>query len=183
MGPDLPELMETERLLLRRYRPGEGEMYLQMIRANRNHLVDYLPPVMEKMQTAEDAEAFLRWMAEMWQKQEIFQFGVWEKVSGEFAGEVYLANPDWHVPCIEVGYFVVKGKTGRRYAVEAARALVEYAFTHLGVVRVELQCKSDNVASQRVAEQLGFHLEGRLVGRERKKSGELVDRLWYGFLK
>jgi RimJ/RimL family protein N-acetyltransferase len=184
MNSELPESIETEHLLLRRYRSGEGEMYLQLIRANRDHLVEYLPPMLESMRTAEDGENFLRWMDEMWRKREIFLFGAWERASGiqpgEFAGEVYLANADWRVPCIEVGYFVAQDKTGRGYAVEAARALVDYAFTHLGVVRVELQCKSDNIASQRVAERLGFQLEGRLVHRERKKSGELVDRLWYG---
>jgi hypothetical protein len=62
MDPDLPETIETERLLLRRYWSGEGEMYLQMVRANRDHLYEYLPPMLETLLTIEDAETFLRWI-------------------------------------------------------------------------------------------------------------------------
>lgn len=178
--PDPPTAIETGRLLLRRYRPGDAEMYYQAIRANWDHLYEFLPPQQEAMRSAADAEAVIAWLEEMWNRREIFVFGAWERATGTYAGEAYLANPDWHVPCIEVGYFVVKDKTGQGYAGEAARALVDYAFTHLGVIRVELQCRADNLASQRVAERLGFTLEGRQRARHRKKSGELVDRLWYG---
>lgn len=39
------------------------------------------------------------------------------------------------------------------------------------------------MASQRVAERCGFRKEVRLRQRNRKKNGELVDRLWYGLLR
>jgi RimJ/RimL family protein N-acetyltransferase len=46
-----------------------------------------------------------------------------------------------------------------------------------------LQCRADNIASQRVAEHLGFRQEGCQRLRHRKKDGRLVDRLWYGLLR
>lgn len=183
IAPNPPTAIETSRLLLRRYQPGDAEMYYQAIRANWDHLYEFLPPQQEAMHSTADAEAVIAWLEEMWNRREIFVFSAWERGTGEYAGEAYLANPDWHVPCIEVGYFVIKDKTGQGYAGEATRALVDYAFTHLGVVRVELQCRADNLASQRVAERIGFTLEGRQRARHRKKSGELVDRLWYGLVK
>jgi RimJ/RimL family protein N-acetyltransferase len=57
------------------------------------------------------------------------------------------------------------------------------AFSHLGVERIDLQCTADNVASARIAERLGFQLEGHQRQRHRKRDGELVDRLWYGLLR
>jgi RimJ/RimL family protein N-acetyltransferase len=95
---------------------------------------------------------------------------------------MYLANADWHVPCIELGYFVVRASTGKGMATEAARATIGFAFEHLWVTRIELQCAADNTASIRVAERCGFQYEGRLRQRHRKKAGEVVDRLWYGLL-
>lgn len=158
-------------------------MYYQMLRANWDHLYEFLPPNLMALQNEEDAEVVIRRLIADWQLRNLFIFGVWEKGTGNYVGETYLANADWHVPCIELGYFVVKESTGKGIATEAARATIRFAFEHLGVSRVELQCAADNEASIRVAERCGFHYEGRLRQRNRKKDGTVIDRLWYGLLR
>lgn len=178
----IPTEFSSEHLYLRRYRPEDSAVYFQMLQANRDHLREFLPPLLEAVQNEADAERVLRQLIAEWQPGNLFIFGVWEKGSNSYVGEAYLANPDWHVPCIELGYFVTKENTGRGYATEAAQATLQFAFEYLKVVRVELQCAADNEASQRVAERCGFTLEGRQRQRQRKKDGTLVDRLWYGFL-
>jgi len=180
---NLPTEFASERLFLRAYRPGDGALYFRMIRENWDHLYEFLPPNVEAMQNEADAEAVIRWLNSEWQQRNLFLFGVWEKASGNYTGETYLANADWHVPSVELGYFLVHSSTGKGYATEAARATLRYAFEHLQVSRVDLQCRVDNVASQRVAERCGFRLEGRQRLRHRMKSGALVDRLWYGLLR
>ncbi len=180
---DIPTEFSTERLTLRRYRPEEDSaVYFQMLQANRDHLRDFMPPMMEAVQDEADAADVLRQLTGEWQQRNLFIFGIWEKESHSYVGEAYLANPDWHVPSIELGYFLVEDKTGHGYATEAAQAAVRFAFERLHVRRVELQCAADNQASQRVAERCGFTLEGRQRQRHRKKDGMLVDRLWYGLL-
>ena len=168
---------------MRTYRPGDGALYFRMTRENREHLLEFMPPIVSAMQNEADAEAFIGWLNSEWQKRNLFIFGVWEKASGLYAGETYLGNPDWHVPSLELGYFLVQASTGKGYATEAARATLRYAFEHLRAGRVDLQCRADNEASQRVAERCGFRLEGRQRLRDRKKGGALVDRLWYGLLR
>ncbi len=180
---DPPTEFESERLRLRAYRPGDAAMYFSMVRQNWDHLYEFLPAVVEAMQSEADAEAFLRWLDAEWQQRSLFLFSLWEKSSGSYVGEAYLANPDWHVPSIELGYFLVQASTGKSFATEAARAALRYAFEQLRVSRVDLQARADNEASQRVAERCGFRLEGRQRLRHRKKSGEVVDRLWYGLLR
>lgn len=181
---DIPTEFSSERLYLRRYRPEEDSaVYFQMLQANRDHLREFMPPMMEAVQNDADAENVLHQLAGEWQSHNLFIFGIWEKDSKSYVGEAYLANPDWHVPCIELGYFLVKDKTGRGYATEAAQATIQFAFEQLNVSRVELQCAADNKASQRVAERCGFTLEGRQRQRQHKKDGTLVDRLWYGLLR
>ncbi len=180
---DIPTEITTEMLFLRAYRPGDGAMYFQALRANWEHLYEFMPLHYLSLQTEADAEVVIRKLAAEWQLRNLFLFGVWEKDTGRYVGESYLANADWHVPCIEVGYFVLRASTGKGIATEAARATIKFAFEHLRVDRVELQCAADNMASQRVAERCGFHLEGRFRQRQRKKDGKLVDRLWYGLLR
>jgi RimJ/RimL family protein N-acetyltransferase len=130
----------------------------------------------------EDAKVeFHRQMLE-WNASNLFIFGVWEKSTGIHVGESYLANADWDVPRIEVGYFIVKASTGKGYATEAAKATIRYAFEHMKVLRVDLRCAVDNKASIRVAEHCGFVQEGCFRQHHRKKDGTLVDMLWYGLL-
>jgi RimJ/RimL family protein N-acetyltransferase len=154
-----------------------------MWRDNEAHLRDFMPDDLASMRTADDAEAQIQRMARQWQNGELFIFGVWQREGGAYVGEAYLANADWAVPSIELGYFVVQDQVGQGYATEAGRAVVHWAFDVLAVNRIDLQCSADNLASARVAERIGFHLEGRQRLRHRKKDGSLVDRLWYGLLR
>lgn len=180
---DLPTEFESERLFMRAYRSCDAALYLRMVRENWDHLYEFIPPIVQEMQEEADAEAFMRWVNSEWQQRNLFLFSVWEKATGMYAGEVYLANPDWHVPSIELGYFLVQSCTGKGFATEAARAALQYAFETLQVSRVDLQCRADNTPSQRVAKRCGFRLEGRQRLRHRLKTGALVDRLWYGLLR
>ena len=63
-------------------------------------------------------------------------------------------------PRAGVGYWLVPAARGRGVATRAVRLLARWAFDSLGVVRLELTCGPDNVASQRVAERCGFTREG-----------------------
>jgi len=183
MPPPLPTAYTSERLLLRRYRPADAPAYFRMLLENQAHLHEFLPTNLAAAQNEDDIRAVIAWQIERWQNGELFILGLWEKGSGEYVGEVYLANADWEVPCIEVGYFTVQHQGGKGYAVEAARAACRIAFERLGVRRVELQCAADNEKSARVALRCGFTLEGRLRERSHKKDGTPVDRLWFGLLR
>lgn len=178
-----PTELTSQRLSFRRYSAGDGAMYHQMLQVNWAHLYEFMPQEHLGIGSADDAEVVLARLAAEWESRDLFIFGVWEQASGAYVGECYLANPHWEVPCIEVGYFIVQARTGEGYATEAAHAMLRYAFVELGVTRVELQCRLDNTASQRVAEHCGFMLEGRFRRRHRMKSGALVDVLWYGLLR
>jgi RimJ/RimL family protein N-acetyltransferase len=180
---DFPTEFSSDRLLLRSYQPGDGAMYFRMVRANWDHLYEFFPPSVMALQSEEDAEVLIRKLVAEWRLRNLLIFGVWEKSTGAYVGETYLANADWSVPRIEVGYFVVQEQTRKGYATEAARAAICFAFEHLQVVRVELRCNADNTASRRVAEHCGFVYEGRFRDHHRKKSGELVDTLWYSILR
>src|SRR5512141_3200033 len=108
MSRTLPTQFFSERLLLRRNRLADAPAYFRMLRENQAHLREFLPSNMAAAQNDDDIRAVIRWQIRQWQRGEIFIMGLWEKSSGEYVGEVYLANADWEVPCIEVGYFTVQ---------------------------------------------------------------------------
>jgi RimJ/RimL family protein N-acetyltransferase len=60
----------------------------------------------------------------------------------------------------EPGYWIGVPYWGRGYATEAARALIDYAFTKLGYERLTCRARVSNPASRRVLEKCGFQWTG-----------------------
>ena len=81
----------------------------------------------------------------------------------------------------EIGYALGLAHRGQGYATEAARALLAYAFTTLGLHRVQATTSPANRGSWQVMERLGMRREGWL--REAAFSrGAWADVLIYGLL-
>ncbi|KWT58633.1 acetyltransferase [Streptomyces albus subsp. albus] len=59
-----------------------------------------------------------------------------------------------------LGYVAYASTTGHGYMTEGLRLVVEYAFTALGLHRLEANIQPGNTASTRLVERLGFRREG-----------------------
>jgi RimJ/RimL family protein N-acetyltransferase len=87
-------------------------------------------------------------------------FAVEEKSSGRYIGRVGpWYPPGW--PGFEVGWGIAKESRGKGYAVEAARASIDWVFANLAVDRIVHCIDPINVASQGVARRLGAEIEGQ----------------------
>lgn len=82
----------------------------------------------------------------------------------------------------EVGYVFTPSVGGRGLATEAARAVVDLAFTHLGCHRVSAQLDPRNTASARLCERLGMTHEAHLR-QDWWGDGEWSDTSVYGVLR
>jgi len=81
----------------------------------------------------------------------------------------------------EVAYVIDPERWGRGFAVEAVAGILGFAWRDLGLHRAEAHIDPENTASIRVAEKLGFTLEGTL--RENAFSGgRYFDTAIYGRL-
>jgi ribosomal-protein-serine acetyltransferase len=82
----------------------------------------------------------------------------------------------------QLGYWLRSDLAGGGLMKEAAGAVVEFAFTDVGLHRLELHASPDNIASVRVAEALGFQREG--FARDiAKNSLGFYDCLVFGLLE
>ena len=94
-----------------------------------------------------------------WALTGVAMFSVIEKSSGRWVGRVGPWQPfGW--PGTEVGWSLHHDMWGKGYAIEAARVMVDYAFTSLGWTDVIHCINPGNVRSQRVAERLGSTKRG-----------------------
>jgi ribosomal-protein-alanine N-acetyltransferase len=77
-------------------------------------------------------------------------------------GAVGLVSIDWRHERAEVGYWTAPGARRRGVATRAVRLLSAWAFSELGLARLDLMPLVENVASHGVADQAGYTREGVL---------------------
>ena len=111
-----------------------------------------------------------------------FQLGVTLKANAQLIGScgIRLNAPGDHAG--DLGFELAPDHWGQGYATEAARALVKFGFTELGLHRIWSWCIADNTRSARVLEKLGMQQEGRLRENEYFK-GRWWDTRLFGILK
>jgi RimJ/RimL family protein N-acetyltransferase len=112
---------------------------------------------------------------------------VFERLAGDaegrFVGGTGLHRNDWKVRRFEIGYWCRTSAQGRGFMTEAANAMERMAFDQLGALRVELRTDENNRASWRVAERLGFALEGILRSDGLNPRGEPRSTRLYAKVK
>ena len=70
----------------------------------------------------------------------------------------------------EIGFGIVQAMWGRGYMTETCRAVVDYGFEDMELIRVEARCQVTNPASARVLEKIGMQREGIVKGRVHSKA-------------
>ena len=68
------------------------------------------------------------------------------------------------------------------YGTEAMRLLLDYAFNHKNLRRIEALILDDNIGSQKMHEKLGYKKEG-LLRESVYKNGEYKNQIYYSLLK
>jgi len=149
-------VIETGRLRLRQWRNADMAPYTAMLSdppTARFITVDG-KPVVDDMTGWRHTVV----MAGHWVLHGAGMFVVEEKASGKFAGRVGpWSPPGW--PGFEVGWGIAKEFRGKGFAVEAARASIDWAFATFDVERIVHCIDRENTASQAVARRLGARPE------------------------
>src|SRR5262245_47742272 len=157
--------LRTARLLLRRFQPGDVDDSL----ASRDdpEFARYLPHVPQPF-TRRDAEEFVRRnIEEPWDRQPTFAVVLDDHVIGTVNLEIDAAT---HTAMI--GYAIARVHWGRGIAIEAAGAVLAWAFAAHDLVEVWASTDVANVRSQRVMEKLGLRRDA-----DRTAKGDVCYRL------
>lgn len=177
---DVPETVHGVRIVLRRFRAGDGGALWEAVDESREHIAPWMEWIGRNNSVA-DSEEYARQAHSRWITRESLAMGIWEPAETRLLGQCGLVRPNWNVPSTEMGYWIRASAAGQGYITEAARLLVQLAFEELGMQRVYIRCDSLNGRSAAVANRLGFILEGTLRNDARSTDGtELRDTLIYG---
>ena len=181
---DLPIRIETQRLYLRPYKPGDGDWFFAMSQRNRAHLKRYeADNVVMTVESAEQAEVLVRELAAEWVARNCFFLGVFDKASDDFVAQIYIGPLDWELPKFAIGFFADVDHQGQGYVTEAVTAALQFIFKHLRAHRVQIECDDTNLRSCRIAERCGFIQEGHLRENKHNQNRHPSGTLIYGMLR
>ena len=175
---DFPDAFESERLLIRAPRAGDGPALHEAVLESLDELRPWMPWA-DEHRTVEISEAYVRHASADFMARRDLPLLVFRREDGRFIGASGLHRIDWEVPRVEIGYWVRTSETGRGYAAEFVRRIGEFAFDTLGAERVEIWCDARNERSAGVAARAGFELESRMVRARRDVAGRLSDSLCF----
>lgn len=174
--PEFADQFETERLLIRAPRAGDGAIVNAAVRDSFEKLHRWMDWA-RRVPTVAESETFSREAAARFRTREELPMYLFSKEDGSFVGASGMHSIDWSVPRFEIGYWLRTSCEGQGYMTEAVRGITHFAFTALKAARVEIRCDAANHASAAVARRAGFILEARLRNHRRNMSGELTETL------
>src|SRR5688500_10771850 len=152
---NIPEEFETERMVIRAPRPGEGAAVNAAIVESLAELKPWMIWA-QAAPTVNESEAHARKAHAQFHAREDLIYRGWLKGSNTFVVGSGLHRIDWSVPRFEVGYWVRTSMARRGYVTEIVDAMTRLAFDTLAAERVEIRCDEGNEKSWRVAERCGF---------------------------
>jgi RimJ/RimL family protein N-acetyltransferase len=169
---NIPEQFETERLLIRVPRAGDGEAMNAAVVASHSILQPWMPWA-QTVQTVEDSEAYCRQAHADFLARRNLPLMLTRKRDGAIVGNSGLHLIDWDVPAFEIGYWAHIDHRGQGYITEAVIGISDFAFTVLHAARVEIRCDTRNTASANVAKRADFTLCGTFHNDSRDVEGGL----------
>jgi [ribosomal protein S5]-alanine N-acetyltransferase len=168
--------LEAPPTAIRPTHPDDAREQLVLRRANREHTGPWDPLRDESFYSAAGQRLELDLDQRAWSAGSAYAFAILDLADDErIIGRVALANVvrgPWQNATL--GYWIDEAVGGRGHAVRAVTLALRFAFEQAGLHRVQPAIIPRNVRSVRVAEKVGFRLEGR-AARYLKINGTWED--------
>jgi RimJ/RimL family protein N-acetyltransferase len=158
---EFPEQFETERLLIRAPRRGDGAALNAAVRESLEELRAWMPWAQNEP-SIEESEANTCQACANWLLRTELRLMVFQKKDGLLVGISGLHHIDWDVPKFETGYWQRTSLCGRGLMTEAVMGIAEFAFDTLQAKRIEIHCSALNEKSAALARRAGFKHEATL---------------------
>ena len=148
--------IETERLLLRRWRESDMKPFIRM--NSDPEVMRFFPATMQPAQTERFYGDILREFSE-------YGYGLYaaeEKCGGKFIGFIGFHRAEFEsdfCPCTEISWRLDREYWGKGYATEGAKACLEHGFENFKFEEIFSFTSIRNIASQRVMEKIGMQFD------------------------
>jgi RimJ/RimL family protein N-acetyltransferase len=158
---DIPESLETERLILRCPRPGDGAVLFEAVNetlAGFRRFPASMPWALTDP-TVERSEIYCRDARIRWLARSAFQMLMFTKDGNVCAGRVGLHNINWDIPKFEIGCWIRTSLQGEGLIREGMQGVTDFALHQLKAKRIEAITDEENHSAKRLCRLTGYALE------------------------
>jgi ribosomal-protein-serine acetyltransferase len=158
----------NKHLTLRVSRLSDAQEHLEVLNANREHLMPFMPWA-HFITEVQQYEAFIG--AVRANRRTLSEFGYQITLDGKLIGRISMLSFDTKNMKCEIGYWITSEHEGKGMVKLVTKKMIEIATTLLGFHRVEIRCAVGNSRSANIPKRLGFVYEGLLRHAEKSESG------------
>ena len=163
-GPPAPYRIETERLVIRCWEPGDAPLLKDALDSSLEHLRPFMDWAHDEPEPVEAKAERLRTFRALYDTGETFIMGIFDRSEAEVLGGTGLHSrigPGG----LEIGYWIRASATRQGIATESSAALTRVGFEVCEADRIEIRIEPRNEASFGIPRKLGFLEEATLRRR------------------
>jgi len=175
--------LETERLIIREYHESDLSEYHELLSDKQN--MYFLDDITTN--SLEESRESLKNAVHMNNSGKARRFCITlkergnDKLIGGVGYEISAITPLGKI-ADPMGWFIMPEFQNNGYVTEAARRVLDYAFSQDDCIRVVTGCYADNLPTQKVMDKVGFRKEGERF-KTHFHDGKMKDRLEYALNK
>lgn len=173
--------IETPRLVIRCWNPGDALLLHKAIQDSVRHLLPWMPWANQEPVSLSERIQLLRHFRSNFDQDKDWIFGIFDAEENIVVGGTGF-HPRVGPQAIEIGYWIHVDHVGKGLATEATHALTHVGFNVNKYQRIEIHCDPENQASAAIPERLGYTCEGTLRNRFPNGQGQLRDQMIWSVL-
>lgn len=151
--------LETERLVLRKFRLDDAEDMFRNWASNPN-VTKFL--IWQPYTNVDDVKAYIQSCIDCYEKADYYNWVIEYKENGQVIGNISVVELKEHTRCTVIGYCIGEDYWRKGITSEAFSRVIEFLFEEVGVNRIESTHDVNNPNSGRVMTKCGLKYEGIL---------------------
>lgn len=170
--------LETERLILRRYKETDIDAIYDIITDSRLSTFIKFPNLSKE----EELECIREWIRNA-DESKYEKWVIERKIDNVIVGNIDVNTVVKKHNYCNVGYTIRYDYWGNGYAAEALKVVSDHLLNDSGYYLVECSCNELNKQSSRVMEKAGFKKDGYIANRRLNKDGTYSGVEYYSKMK
>ena len=152
--------LQSERISLKRHSLDLAPTMFKYVDQDRDRLRRFLPWV-DHQNNLQDEIDYIKLTHKRWDDYTSFDYGIFDKSSETYMGNIGVHTINWANECCEIGYWLLSKFEGKGFMSNSLKVLERHLF-EVGFNRVEVRCSDINERSANVPKYNGYTFEGEL---------------------
>ena len=166
-------------MLLRSYQPDDAPALFKAVNESRQHLRPWLNWI-DTTTKPEHTLQFIQQSLQQLNAQEGLALGIVYK--RQIIGGIGMHHWDHNIKKAQLGYWISQPYEGQSIIYKCLNRFIDFLFEKASLNKLEIHFISTNIRSARVAERLGFRVEG-VIRKSQLQNGIIHDVVITGLLK